>query len=702
MIESLSNNALGALLNGKEHTEIINNHKKMKKKLLWGLLVPAFLFAGIGGVLADGMIIHPDPYSGGWDYSDEADQQAFINYQNGLEKMIVGVKIDNLNDDAVWLFPVPADPSKVVIDVIDDLPLMTGKEINSAAEASLVQAKDVLFGSQIYPLFFMLNGHDRGYMPGGMDEMGMVSNLASDMRPLEANVTVYEHLDKEGLSSELITAKTGDGIYDYFEKKGLKIEKNMIPALDAYIGKDYSFVVTWIDNGAKENINSRTRPSRAYIEENLDAYIGIPGVQSKLYEMKTDYPQLDVAEDALTGDITVNADQVIPYLGSDEGAAALDKLVAEIETDSSLEGTAISSGEAGLIDDWSQETSAAQALPSTMPSVPGGYYPDYYPQRNNVKGISVYFPTDNIYFPLLPTSVYESKTVPITIKVAGLVDPRVYDGINNFTKTSYYSSDYYEYSDLSAEGKESDFFEGADLNYTKIEINAPSKYLTEDLWIRDKAPLKAVWAWAIAEGKWVVTGILLILCSLGAALIAGSILFKGLRKKPGKLVLLGLANCLTLAGLAVAAMHADNGEAAKKEDSALIEKIRAKGYGKKRRNAKILFFAAILMFLSMTAGLSGISYLFNFGYYSYYIPYQLSAVLGLAFAYLPLVLAFFGWRAAQVDPADKAMFDELKAKGYSSWSLVPRSKNNLLFVALFSAVFLLLSAAAVWLLGKTI
>lgn len=35
-------------------------------------------------VLADGMIIKPDPYSDRWDYSNETNQQAFINYDNGL------------------------------------------------------------------------------------------------------------------------------------------------------------------------------------------------------------------------------------------------------------------------------------------------------------------------------------------------------------------------------------------------------------------------------------------------------------------------------------------------------------------------------------------------------------------------------------------------------------------------------------------
>src|SRR3990167_2104074 len=58
-------------------------------------------------VLADGMIIKPDPYSDRWDYSSENSQQAFINYENGLQKMIISVGFEEENSNGVvWLFPV--------------------------------------------------------------------------------------------------------------------------------------------------------------------------------------------------------------------------------------------------------------------------------------------------------------------------------------------------------------------------------------------------------------------------------------------------------------------------------------------------------------------------------------------------------------------------------------------------------------------
>lgn len=411
----------------------------------------------------------------------------------------------------------------------------------------------------------------------------------------------------------------------------------MISALDAYIGKDYAFVASWIDNG-----------------------------------------------DGLTGNISDTQ---------------------EIGAGNSVDGEAVMLDQP-LADDWSMNKptpsgyrTGSSVMPPTGNNYPNTYSPYY--RRNTVKGISVYFPTDNIYFPLLPTSVYGSKTVPATIKVVGLVDPRIYDGIKNFTKVSYYNTDYYSYVDVS--GGKNDFFDKADSKYTKIEISAPSKFLTEDLWIRDRAPLKALWTYWIAQGPWAVAVILLVLCSLAAVFVAGLPLFAGLRKKPWKLALLGLANCLTIIGMMVAVSRMDTGAAVTKDESALIEKLRAKGYAKKRRNAKIFFTAAIIVFLGMAFGMESLSYLFNYVFdYSFYMPYQLSLLIGLTFLYSPLVLAFLGWRAVQVALEDKQLFDELKAKGYSAWNLAPKSKNRGLFVVFFSLVFLVLTGIAIWLLEKTV
>jgi len=119
----------------------------------------AFLLLGIifapGFALADGGMIHFDPYSDRWDYFDETNQQAFINYENGVEKMILSVGVGDLKEGkTMWIFPVPADPNKVAVDVITKLPILRGEEISEKAQSNLDNAKKWLQATQIYTIPF--------------------------------------------------------------------------------------------------------------------------------------------------------------------------------------------------------------------------------------------------------------------------------------------------------------------------------------------------------------------------------------------------------------------------------------------------------------------------------------------------------------------------------------------------------------------
>jgi len=579
----------------------------MIKQALVSFLVILTLLVAPAAAFADGMVIsRPDPYSDRWDYSDETDQQAFINYANGLQKMVVGVKIDGISDkNAVWIFPVPADPTKVVVDVVEELPSMNGQEVSSTAKMNLSNIGDFLTATQIYPLVTKIG--QRSYHSGNtLDISAPLASKSMSMGAEEAerDVVVYEHIDKEGMTSEIITAKTADGLYKYFENKGLKVEAGMIPELEAYIGKDYSFVASWITNAS--------------------------------------------------------------------GSAAV-------------------SGDGSMIDDWNI---GKDSYPTSNPS---SYYRgrQVLPQTGNVKGISVFFPTDSIYFPLLPTSVYESKIVPATIKVVGYTTPKIYESIKNFSKVSYYTE-----ASFNGGKDNEDFFANTDAGgYTKIEISAPSKYLTEDLWIQNRAPIKTIYSLFFATYPWAVGLFLLIFCSLAAAFAAGMILFKDLRKKPWRLLVLGLANCLSLIGLIVATIFARMASEPKGDVAELVKKMEQKGYPKARRRARIYLFAAVALLVFIPYGFNLLGDIFDFGYY---MPDMVGFILGILVLYAPLILGFIGWQAAQVAAEDKPLFAELKAKGYSSWTFAANSGNKWLFVVFFSLLFLVFSWLATWFLGKTV
>ena len=306
----------------------------------------------------------------------------------------------------------------------------------------------------------------------------------------------------------------------------------------------------------------------------------------------------------------------------------------------------------------------------------------------NQKGVFVTFRTEEIYFPLLPTSVYGSKTIPVTIRILGHITPNVFQDIKSYTKTEYYVDSYFNASFFDGL---KNFYSGPSENvkYTKIEINAPSKFFTDDLWIEAKAPVKTYYSTFVAKHPIVSAIILFILSSILAGISAGLIIFKDLRKKPVKLGLIGLSNFLTILGLLPTIALVGTKDKNESVEPILAEIIQ-KGYLWKRKLAIILFFVFLpfLVFnLIMLLSFIGVK---NF----YFQDFVFILIINLL-AITPLIVSFI---IKRIKLEDKNLFEQLKSLGYSSWSFHPKDRLKILFIPVFSIFFLIIS----WLLVKFI
>jgi hypothetical protein len=156
------------------------------------------------------------------------------------------------------------------------------------------------------------------------------------------------------------------------------------------------------------------------------------------------------------------------------------------------------------------------------------------------RGVDLQFPAAELYFPLLPTSAYGERVVPATIRVAGHVTPRSFAGIEKHMRVGYHVGS-------SHEGA---FEPAAMAYYTKIDINAPSKVFTQDLWISTQRPdlpgLRL--ATIVASHPILVFFALLLPVSVAASILVGALLYPALRAGSGlrRLALIGMANGLTL------------------------------------------------------------------------------------------------------------------------------------------------------------
>lgn len=638
----------------------------MKKSFLFiTLSLIAFLAVSFfipKSVLADGMMMKPDPYSDRWDYSGENNQQAFINYDNGLQKMIISVGLEGENSKGVvWLFPVPSEPNKVTIDVVKSLPQLSGEEISKKAKSNLDDTTKFLQMTQFYTIPFISFYGTLGTAGKSMNTLDAAPQGLG--RNIEQDVVVYEHLEKEGITSEIITAKTASGLYDYLNSKGLKVESGSIPVLDNYIGKEYSFVASWI-----------SQPSQAIVDE---------------YETITN-KVLKTNEELLSGVPQDAVDMLIN--GVEKGLPGIREYFQKNPRD--VKGYVDSHPYAySIVIEYLQKNRPDLAYKEITEK---RLKPKPVQTNNNQKGVFVTFPTKDIYFPLLPTSVYGSKTVPATIRIIGHVSPKVFQDIKSYTKTDFYVDSYASFADDLK-----NFYSGQNQNikYTKIEINAPSKFLTDDLWINNHAPAKTYYSTFIAKHPIASAIILFILSSILAGILAGLIIFRDLRKKPVKLGFIGLSNFLTLLGLLITTVLV--GTKNKNESvEPLLAGIKQKGYFWKRRVATILFFGAIPF---LVFGLFALSLLFREIGYSSMRYFMSDFVIPILIIYvLPISALIISFIIKRVKIEDRNLFEQLKLAGYSSWSFQPKDKMKYVFVPVFSVSFLIISWLLVKLVGFTV
>jgi len=427
------------------------------------VLTPSF-------VLADGVIIPPvDPHIP----LDENAQLAAINYQDGLEKMIISVNFDMKDyDKAAWVFPVPAEPDYVVIDIINNFPRFTGQDVIQKARSDV---DGIIFATsltQIYPLFLFWPF----YYFTGVSTMEAVTAPKAIGGTVEG-VTVYEHIEKGGISTDIVTSRTADALYRYLQRKGINAPIGSLPVFDDYIGKDYTFVVSYI-----------TKPE-------------------------------EVAR--------------------------------------------------------------------------GGY-----PYRRQ-PGIFITFPTDRIYYPLMPTSVYGSKTVPVRLYVIGHVTPDLYSEINSYTSTQYFIQTYGSKYDFA------NFYGNIDVNdmkFTKVEINVPSKYFKEDLWIDRVAPSKVSYAtglyYSVSRHPFITGIILVLVISAITGAVTGFIIFRDYKKY----AFIGLTNVFTIIGLAIVMAFTRT----KKLEETLKKRIRKEGFAviaiDKRKFYFIFLFSILFLIIGVIIG----------------------------------------------------------------------------------------------------
>ena len=184
--------------------------------------------------------------NGAWTYGNDSLEQSFINFENGTEKLIISLDLKNTSRDAVLVIPIPADPASVKADILSETPRFYGYDVSKRAQENLSHIRDSLLATQIYPIVpIILNSFlfNQKFMSEGMS----TQSLDGVSKGIQQDIIVYQHLEKNGMVAEVLSAVNSDALYQYLTQKGLKVEKDSILIFRDYINKSFSFVVSWIN-----------------------------------------------------------------------------------------------------------------------------------------------------------------------------------------------------------------------------------------------------------------------------------------------------------------------------------------------------------------------------------------------------------------------------------------------------------------------
>jgi hypothetical protein len=197
---------------------------------------------------ADGMA-HVYPSTGEALLMSENAQLGVISYKSGTEMLAISVSVsrsDLLSGEmAAWMFPVPAAPEDVDIGLISSLKPFASYEMY---ELSRMAANDLSTGqmavmmSQVYTIPLSLALLTRDISPAAL--MLQDSRLAQD----ETGLLISETVESDGVVAELVSTEDMSSLSDYLDSKGVSLSSTEEALVDDYVGEDYSFVVSWIDD----------------------------------------------------------------------------------------------------------------------------------------------------------------------------------------------------------------------------------------------------------------------------------------------------------------------------------------------------------------------------------------------------------------------------------------------------------------------
>lgn len=186
-----------------------------------------------------------------WNLHPESNQYAIIDYNEGYERLGLTVEFaaSSKGTNAIWVVPIPANPAKTDIKLIDGFPTPYG---NNIAEQARNVVSSAAFFAGVWgtfpltlPIGLFLMVILRGAVPGSASIRGMDGSSYYD------GISIFQRVSLGGVTSDLVGTNDPSELENYLQSKGVTLAGEYKMILEKYVEKDYSFVITYISDWQK-------------------------------------------------------------------------------------------------------------------------------------------------------------------------------------------------------------------------------------------------------------------------------------------------------------------------------------------------------------------------------------------------------------------------------------------------------------------
>lgn len=187
----------------------------------------------------------------------EQEQRALILYKNGKEGMLISISLALAEEEnAFWIFPLPARPEEIKVDITESFPRIKGKRPESELREYASALLYIGFISQLYTACLC------------------VPTLGATW------VDIHYQIDKWGIHAEILSAESAETLMDYLRSKGIGIQVEEFNSFQDYFGGQYTFVLVTIAS-AKEVLRQFPKYESGLVYRKPALFVEFPA--EKLY-----------------------------------------------------------------------------------------------------------------------------------------------------------------------------------------------------------------------------------------------------------------------------------------------------------------------------------------------------------------------------------------------------------------------------------